>query len=248
MPREKSPFLVHGSVIEAGYSGDVGYQSRLDRSRHRLSLGYNGGKSESTVDVSWLPWAADTYKISPRISDYVLVPVPAVTIPLPNRNMQGFGFEEVTHFDPIYGRCVYQSFIGKPTCLEHDNLDPKRAQGVILDATLLFVPEWDVWKIVTMAAFDTTKNEEMCDGILTNARNKYSMGALVKFFICSICGHRYDGRVLCQDMRYPGKGGIIRGYLVYHLCNGVNFIELSNVSDPADPTAEAPEILWGASP
>ncbi len=73
----------------------------------------------SNIDFSWLLPASKTYNISSDPHDYVFVDVPIVTVDFPNRNMQAFPYEEVTHFDHLHGRMVYQTFVGKACHQDH---------------------------------------------------------------------------------------------------------------------------------
>jgi len=194
------------------------------------------GAFKRDIDVSWLAAAADTYHISADINDYVIVDIPSVTIDIPNRNLQAFPYEEVSYFDNMQGSLVYQTFIGRPTHIDHKNANPIEAKGVHFDSALQFVPGYNVWKIRTLAGFDRTKDAKLVDDILSGRRNGYSMGALVQNFVCSNCGKVETVKMPCRCMAM-GKGSIVDGRLVYQLCAGVQYFEQSSVDDPADPTA-----------
>lgn len=105
-------------------SGDFPWTKNEARDRLRsigeyepkTSLAKINGK---TIDYSWLRGAAETYRISPDIHDYLLTEVPIVTVTIPNRNLHCFPYDEVTYFDPRFGKFVYQTFIGKPTYADH---------------------------------------------------------------------------------------------------------------------------------
>lgn len=214
------------------------YKGKVDKTRNRLALG-NTQLFNSDIDISWLPAAAESYHISADPKDYVLVEVPLVTVDIPNRNLQAFPFEEVSYFDPLYGRMIYSTFIGKPTHIDHQNKDPLKAKGVNFDASLRYVPEYDVWKIFVLSGFDRTKDPHLVDQILRKKRTGYSMGALVENFVCSISG-AVDTNI--KPSRYS-KGQTFQDHLAYQICVGVNYIENSSVEDPADVTAYT-EQLW----
>lgn len=234
--------LVIGNMVAGEAKVDT-YQSAVDRKHKRIVIEAEG--QEADVDISFLSFAAETYKISDNPRDYIYIPIPIVTVAIPNRNLQGFSFEEATRFDPLNGRQVYKTFVGKPTHINHQNRNPLAAKGVVFDSTLQYVDKYDVWKISTLAGFDTTKDEELVDGILRKKRTAYSMAALIDYFVCSVCGHKESRRSgPCPCMKNPGKGGILGSKLVYQLCTGTNYIEVSSVDDPADVTADAPDILW----
>ncbi len=222
-------------VIEA-------FRHNLDRDKKTIII---AGESliNSNIDVSWLEAAADSYNISGDPRDYVLVDVPIVTVDIPNRNMQSFPFEEVSYFDPLYGKMVYQTFDRKPCHIDHDNKDPLKAKGVIFDAAIQYVPAYNVHKIRILTGWDRTKDPQLVDSILRKRRTGYSMGALVENFVCSVCGQIDTNVRQCPCMQ-RGKGAVMpNGSLVYQQCVGVNFIENSSVDDPADITADT-DAIW----
>jgi len=217
--------------------GDAALGTQLSRrmvtaSADSLTLG------NRTVDVSWLKFAAQTYKVSPDINDYVLAKVPVVTSDVPNRNLQGFTYEELVFYSPIYGRPTYKTFVGKPVHVEHRNEDPTQAKGVIFDAVLVPIPKYKIYKVVLLTGVDRTKDPDLARDV-QRGDSAWSMGALVDVFQCSVCGANVT-RYPCNCFSNVGKGGLLKQKLVYELCVGVNYIEVSLVADPADVTA------WGS--
>jgi len=221
-------------VIEANkenYTTDYGHRKVLAAARNNYP---------HDVDVSWLPAASQTYQISPDINDYLLVDVSAVTCDIPNRNLQGFPYEEVTYFDHAYGQMVYQTFVGKPSCQDHHNEvdeNPDYAKGVIFDASLQYIEDFDIYKIRLLQGFDRTKDQELVKAIENGKRKYYSMGALVSNFVCPVCGAIRNQGMNCPCSRYQ-RGSVYEGNLIYSLCLGTVYIENSSVVEPADPTAE----------
>jgi len=193
-----------------------------------------------SIDISWLPIAAETYNISKDIRDYVITEIPIVTVDVPNRNLDAFPFEEVSSFNPELGRLVYATFIGKPTFRDHDNRDNRKARGVHFDASLERVAN-NLYKIVVLAGWDRTKDTELVNEILAGKRNAYSMGALVGYTMCSYpgCGETStSGKIACvHHQSGRGRGKIINGHVIYENCRKVQFFENSSVSDPADHEA-----------
>ncbi len=114
----------------------------------------------ASLDISWLPIAAEQYNISHDIRDYVINEIPIVAVDLPNRNMDAFPFDEVSSFNPEMGSLVYKTFIGKPTHKDHDNRDPRKARGVHFDAQLEKIGNTGLYKIVVLAGWDRTKDPE----------------------------------------------------------------------------------------
>jgi len=200
------------------------------------------------LDISWLSAASDTYQISADLSDYVIVEIPIVTVDIPNRNMDCFPYEEVTRFHPLLGRMVYSTFVGKPTHKDHQNKDPLKAKGCHFDASLSLRSFYTdgrgpkLHKISVFAGFDRTKDRDLVSDILNRRRVGYSMGALVDFTRCSVCGQISSTARRCAHMTM-GKGKVVEGKLIYDLCYGVNYIETSSVADPADVSANS-DMRW----
>ena len=67
------------------------------------------------LDLSFLPFAAKQYNISPNIMDYILVPVFVIPASIPNRNTVGFLLEDLARFNVELGMQHYKTWRGKPT-------------------------------------------------------------------------------------------------------------------------------------
>jgi len=228
----KKPTLITGSVTKAIDTFEAFRESR----KNNLIVASNIYASQNkTIDISWLKAAAPVYKISDDVKDYVIPVIPIVTSDIPNRNLQAFTFGELSKFDWLKGHMIYQSFVGKMTSADHVNDNPVYSKGVIFDASIQYVPKYNVWKVVLLCGYDRTKDPELVKDILNKKRTGYSMGALVDAFKCSVCGK--DQRCRC------GKGNIVHGVLAYQQCFGVNFIESSSVESPADVTAEGENLF-----
>ncbi len=227
-----------------------GSKFEVSKSNDRIIIAGNNVKKVTPcacgyLDISWLPLAANTYHVSPDISDYVLVDVPIVVADFPNRNMDGFTYKELVTFRSIVGRTSYQSFIGKPVHQDHDNLDPTRAKGIIFDATL--TKFMDQWHVKILKGFDRSKDARLAKLVQQKNRIGHSMGALVERTECSLpwCRFSSDGRVTCDHIRGgQGKGEIIKGHLAYENMKDFYYVESSSVEDPAYPIALSTHI-WG---
>lgn len=239
--------LVHGSTtlaLRKGFSlfkKEVVTSTEGGRSKKAINLKDEGLRS--SVDISWLPFAAKKYCISPNIEDYVVVPVGIVTSDIPNRNSQCFPKSSLVEFDTNRKAQRFRTFVGAPTFEEHNNADESKAKGVNLDAMLLGVPQYKVVKINVLAAFDRTKDRALTTAILEGRSNSYSMGALCGTFKCSICGGVLGPGVTrtCSCKGDYNKlneyGDVVKGKLHYLLAMDPEFIEVSNVQDAADTTA-----------
>jgi hypothetical protein len=231
--------IITGATVTANYNVElhknVEAQRKNGHTKHILKASHI---PESQIDLSVLAAAAETYHISPNQEDYILVSLPIVTVGVPNRNLQAFPEEEVFYFDPTQGKLVYQTFVGKGLYIDHDNQDPTKSLGLIVDASMNHIPKYDLWKINIMTLWDRTKDEKIVADILNKQRTGYSMGATVAAFSCSICGWSD-----CVSNPCPHeKGKIYNNKLAYHLCCGTTYFETSTVGEPADPTAVSEDV------
>lgn len=187
---------------------------------------------KNVVSIDWLPFASEQYELSNNPKDYVIVPVTAVISDIPNKNLQGFKIEDITSFSHDFGMIRYETFKGKPTHKDHKNDNYKEAKGVILDADLKFMPQYNLFKIIVLSAWDRTKDVKLVNDILSKVRKSYSMGAYSTNFECSVCGHDLSTG-FCKHF-YMGKGKITdEGNLIYELASNPVYFELSSVENPA---------------
>lgn len=180
---------------------------------------------KSIVQPDWLPMAADVYKISANIEDYITVPVVIMPSDLPNRNMVAFPFKELSDFQPHIGDLTYRGWKGKPVYTEHDNLDPTKAIGAVVDVSMKKFTNTgeDLYKVVALLSIDksTTKSRIPRD-IIQGTRTDYSMGALVKAYQCSVCStvgtikpgtkNKYDCLPCGKSHAAPSREGKYRTY------------------------------------
>lgn len=207
------------------------------------------GHAERISDCNyWLPYAAEHYRLSVDIRDYVLVPIPAMFSDLPNTNGDSLSLKQMLRFDPQLGMQMYKSFKGKPTFLEHANKDITQAKGVILDSFLRPVPfNPRYYKIVQLLAFDRTKDYSLVEQLLSKAHNAYSVGFYYNSYTCSICNTRVGKGIAhspCQHTQL-GKPTYRQtdGRLVYRKCENAIGFECSVVASPAYVSAIGPNIL-----
>lgn len=225
--------------------------------RNRVSdetAGYINGVMMNVPD--WLPFAAEIYKTSANVKDYFVVPTIIMPSDLPNRNGAAFPLTELTKFSPDIGDLTYKGWKGKPVHIEHQNTDPTKAIGAVVDVSMRKIKDTNLWKVITLLAIDKTKRPDISDEILAGRRTNYSMGAMVKGHVCSVCGAkslikpthktRYDG-LECKESHgsfsrhntfrefSDAQGNKIIGYLNVH---GIMPIEVSSVKVPAYVSAE----------
>lgn len=167
----------------------------LEKQRDRLIVANDFDLKDAVKGIldNWrhlLPIAAEVMNISPSVKDYVLVPTISMPSDLPNRNGQGFPYTELTGWCVDAGMVMYKTWIGMPTFQEHENKDPTRAKGIILDCMMRAIPQshGNIWKVVKLLGFDRLRDPVLANDILTRRRTSYSMGAHARDFACSVCG------------------------------------------------------------
>jgi len=199
--------------------------------------------ANSKIDVSWLPLAAKEYNISPKLEDYIVSAVPLITSDIPNRNLQEMSTKELFRFHPRFGKVAYQTFVGKPTHINHQNTDITKAKGVNFDSIIVPIPKYNLYKIIVLSGFDRTKDNILAKSIADKKRKYFSMGAWIDQFVCSVCGTD-AGIPRCNCFKNYGKGNITpKRELIYQECIGIDFFENSSVDDPADWTAEGNDVI-----
>lgn len=146
----------------------------------------------SKLDISWLPFAAQTYKISPNLDDYVIVNMPLMPTDICNRNGVAFPLQELIKYGPPpMNRQVYKAWAGCPLHVEHDNEDHTKAVGVIFDTSLRRISGYgngQHWMVYGLIGVDRKKDPQMADKVARGEINTGSMGCMAEFFTCSVCG------------------------------------------------------------
>lgn len=158
--------------------------------------------------------------------NYLYVAARACTADVPNLNYDMLPHDEL--------KTAYESFIGCPVFLNHDNQDTAKARGVIIDAKY-HQDDDDKW-IEILCEMDEDRCPKLCSLIRNGEIDTMSMGCLVENTTCSICGnvaeypYEYCDHIQQKGREYQGK-------LAFEICNGIDFFEESFVYSPADPTA-----------
>lgn len=191
----------------------------------------------STIEfASWLPFAADPYKISKDIGDYIIVPVITIPTDIPNRNGVGFPLRELIKFDPESGQQAYKTFRGKPVFYEHANDKIELAYGVIADAFLRPFTKYGqgkIWKLLELLAIDRNKYPTIAQAVIKREINSYSMGAYVDGYTCSYCSAEFGK---CMHLNQNSPIDFYEqpdGYLTFRQVYGITGFETSIVQSPA---------------
>lgn len=190
--------LFHDTALaETGFACYEGSEVVKDRNWQAASEGRKyelaaSAKTLFTSKVPWLAFAAEKYKISPKLEDYIIVPVSIILSDVPNRNGRAFPLGVLTEFDTEHGCLMYQTWRGKPTFYEHANHDHSQAKGVIFDAALVPASQYygEFYSVDLLLGFDRLRDPELANRILGRQITTYSMGSYSPYYECSYCGSR----------------------------------------------------------
>lgn len=173
---------------------------------------------------------------------------------------------EASEGDREYG---FATFLGKPNFIDHNNSDPSRARGVVVDAKLRVLPQTkyagtdDYWnsdsldpehapptEVELLLEIDAKSFPVYAKAVRSGDLDGFSMGCDVERSKCSHCGHEatnpdeYCSHILMKGAHHDYKtaDGKRISRKSYENCYGIHFFEISGVFDPADETALAREI------
>jgi len=139
---------------------------------------------------------------------------------------------------------AYQTFIGRGLFVNHASDDVEKIRGIILDAN------WDPGTkgVDILVACDKVAYPELARQIEMGYSNDVSMGTQVQYSLCSECGNKAVTESDYCDHVKQNKGLARAGSTpVYEINNGLNFIEISVVSNGADPKAKIKTVLASLS-
>jgi len=163
---------------------------------------------------------------------YLYAAVRACTADVPNLNYDMLPDREL--------KTAYKTFIGAYNYLNHDNQDPAKARGAVIDARYHDEDPSDRW-IECLIEMDEDRCPKLCSLIRSGEIDTVSMGCNVESTTCSVCGHTAEYPFqYCSHVQQKGRK--FGGKLAYEICNGIDFFELSWVYDPADPTAHTEKV------
>lgn len=180
-----------------------------------------------------------SFAFKPR-PGYVYPRVRAISARI-NKNFDGFPSIELQK--------AAHTFQGRPVFVNHNNHDPERTRGVILasqyhglsdDPHITILPEVDALTFPGLAG-----------DIVNGNMDSVSMGCDVDNSTCSYCGNVATTADQFCDHILNNKGqeltkldnGQPKRILVFEICRGLNFFEISFVFDPADETAVMQEVI-----
>jgi hypothetical protein len=191
---------------------------------------------KSILDIEpWLPFAAEHYRTSTNLADYIVVPYTIFLTDFPNANLAAFPFEEMSAWEPTQACLSYQTWRRKPAFQEHANQDPTIASGIIFDSSMRAVPSilGTPHRVVLLTGWDRYRYPTLAKSVLAR-RSGASMGAWVRDYTCGCCGASLrKGGCDHIDPRSGPRMMEEKGKLVYRTARGVQGFEISHVANPA---------------
>lgn len=252
--------MLNGRTAEYSYAGDFGCQTFDPIDVHQVLKGKESAALRSMAIAGeevkksfkgvldaheWLPFAAESYNVSSKLEDYVLVPTSIMTTEIPNRNGVAFPMSELTSFNHEHGMIAYKTWRGKPTFVEHNNSDHTKAKGIILDAAMRPMKRFkgDLWQVVLLNAFDRGRDPELANSIMKKERTGYSMGAWVRDYECSICGKTLKNKGCDHVAKGKPEMAMYKGKIAYFRAIDPIGFECSSVAVPAYVQAVNPNFI-----
>lgn len=173
-----------------------------------------------------------------------------------NKNNDGWPSEELMK--------AADSFVGRPIFVDHNNDNPRRTRGVIVESQVHVEDDEKVsafdeyyasapdnhkpptW-IELLMEVDAKTYPKLATAIEKGDIDAVSMGANIDLSICSVCANEATSPdQYCNHIQQKGITFEIEGAngervrkKAYEDCYGIVFFEESFVFDPADPTADA---------
>lgn len=175
------------------------------------------------------------FSYEPKDGNFLYVATRACTVDVPNLN-----FDMLPSYEVGEPKNAYKTFIGAYNYLNHDNQNPAKARGAIIDAIYHDDPD-DKW-VECLIELDRDRCPKLCSLIESGDIDTVSMGTECSQTICSVCGNvaEYPFQ-FCEHIQQ--KGRVYGDKLAYEICEGLEFFELSWVYTPADPTAYTTMIV-----
>lgn len=181
-----------------------------------------------------------SFSFKPR-PGYVYPRVRAISARI-NKNFDGFPSIELEK--------AAHTFQGRPVFVNHNNSDTQRTRGVILASQYHGLVEDDK-HITILPEVDALTFPRLARDIIKGDMDSVSMGCDVDNSTCSYCGNVARTAEEFCDHILNNKGqeltklvnGQPKRTLVFEICRGLNFFEISFVFDPADETAVMQEVV-----
>lgn len=151
-----------------------------------------------------------------------------------NANGDYFDYTEVTEMHPVKKIPRYKTFANRGFYRNHESDRIENAIGFVFDSVLNVLNK-DSIIISCLIGVDKHKAPDVARTLTTYPEKQgVSMGCTIKHSICTNCGHDTINNTKCDCLhRYHNRRHPDTKTLVAEIVKGVDFFELSGVTNPA---------------
>ena len=164
----------------------------------------------------------------------------AVKNSIPNQNGDFFYWKELIGSSLIPGKMVFETWVDKPVLENHDE---RNVRGSIIDTT----PIESRHSLDMLDMIDESEHSVFAGDIRARRVRDTSMGVLVGWSVCSICGNRaYDESQWCDHLKYhKGQTDSETGKPIFEINHDLIGLEDSIITQGfgADDESKIREIL-----
>lgn len=173
--------------------------------------------------------------------EWIIFRARAIDADIPNDNGDMFSEKELLNTLEGTNLKSFETFINVPFFTNHKNDDIEEARGKVVSAFY----DLDNHCVYVDAMVDAKAYPNLARGIREGYIQDVSMGAAIKYSVCSICGNKaHTEKDYCSCIKNH-KGKKLGGKKVYESNYGVKFIELSGVTDGACENCTIQQVYTG---
>lgn len=151
-----------------------------------------------------------------------------------NANGDYFDYTEIMDIHPVKKIPRYKTFANRGFYRNHQSDKIENAIGFVFDSVLNVVNKDNII-ISCLIGVDKMKAADVARTLLTYPdKQGVSMGCTIKHSICTVCEHSTEDGTKCEHLtRYTNRRDPKTGILTAEMVKGVDFFELSGVTNPA---------------
>jgi hypothetical protein len=151
-----------------------------------------------------------------------------------NANGDYFDYTEIMDLHPIKNVPRYKTFANRGFYRNHQSDKIENAIGFVFDSVLNVLDSNNII-ISCLIGVDKHKAPDVARTLLTYPdKQGVSMGCTIKHSICTVCEHSTEYGTKCEHLtRYTNRRDPKTGILTAEMVKGVDFFELSGVTNPA---------------
>jgi hypothetical protein len=151
-----------------------------------------------------------------------------------NANGDYFDYTEVTDLHPKKKIPVYKTFVNRGFYRNHQSDKVENAIGLVFDSVFNTIGK-NSHIISCLIGVDKHKAPDVARTLTTYPQSQgVSMGCTIRYSICTNCGHSTENMTKCNCLQnYFNRRHPTTKRLVAEMVKGVDFFELSAVTNPA---------------